>query len=105
MEEHHAELASSPTLRAASTFGIACMALVSLETMAAALCWSLQGLFGLPSWLPLTVFILLSLPSLWITVWVALRNWHVEKRLERGLEIDEPIWSIAALAKRGSGAQ
>ncbi|WP_137390740.1 hypothetical protein [Rhodoligotrophos defluvii] len=98
-------LTRSPAIRMASTFGIASMALVSVIAMVAALCWSLQGLLGLPNWLASGAFVLLSLLGVWTAVWVGLRNWHVEKRLERGLEIDEPKWSIRSYLQKGAEAR
>ncbi len=87
------------SLRWLSTFGVAAMTLVSIEGLAAALCWSLQGLLGFPNWLTLGAFCILSVVAIWASVWAALRNWHVERRLERGLEVDPPEWSLAAQLK------
>ena len=34
--------------------------------------------------------------SLWLFAWTFARSWHVERRLQQGLEIDEPKLSILA---------
>ena len=34
--------------------------------------------------------------SLWLFTWTFARSWHVERRLQQGLEIDEPKLSILA---------
>lgn len=34
--------------------------------------------------------------SLWLLAWTFARSWHVERRLQQGLEIDEPKLSILA---------
>lgn len=95
-EEH----SGGAAFRVLSTFGIATMTFLSIETTIGALCWSMAGLFGLPNWLVIGMFALLSVFGVWASVWTAFRNWHVEKRLEAGLEIDEPNWSIGAHLKR-----
>ena len=37
-----------------------------------------------------------GLITLWLFAWTFARSWHVERRLEAGLEVDEPKLSILA---------
>jgi uncharacterized membrane protein YcjF (UPF0283 family) len=89
-----AEHSGGALLRWCSTFGIATMTLVSIATIGASLSWSLQGLLGLPDWLAYGGFAVFLVLGIWLGVWAALRNWRVERRLERGLEIDPPVFSL-----------
>ncbi|MGF7161340.1 hypothetical protein FHS85_002975 [Rhodoligotrophos appendicifer] len=91
-----------PAIRWISTIGVATLVFAEVEATAAALCWSLQGILGLPDTIALGMFSILFLAGVWATLWFAMRNWHVEKRLERGLEIDDPQWSVMAYMKRRS---
>ncbi|MGV1015056.1 MAG: hypothetical protein ACOYB4_08815 [Methyloceanibacter sp.] len=36
------------------------------------------------------------LGTLWLFLWTFARSWHVERRLQAGLEVDEPKFSILA---------
>ena len=57
-------------------------------------------LLGLPD---IVLWVLLALgliPVAWVTIWTALRAWHVENGLELGLDIDEPDFDVKSyLAK------
>ena len=33
-------------------------------------------------------------PVLWATIWTAGRAWHVERRLEAGLDVDAPVFKL-----------
>lgn len=88
-----------PVMRWCSTLGIGTMTFISVASVGAALCWSLQGLLGLPQWFATGGFIVFLFIGGWLGLWSGLRNWRVERRLDQGLEIDPPVFSLRGQLK------
>lgn len=79
-----------------STIGICMFTFTGIEIPILALWWSSTGLLDLPVAFMYAGSALTSIPALWLTIWATARNWHVETRLERGLDVDEPDFSFGA---------
>ena len=74
--------------------GVALMALSMLGAAAAATVWAASRLIGLPDTALYVLLALSAIPVLWATIWSAGRAWHVERRLEDGLDIDQPVFKL-----------
>jgi hypothetical protein len=57
-------------------------------------------LTGLPDMVLWVLLALELVPVAWITIWTAGRAWHVENRLESGLDVDDPDFALAAYFRR-----
>jgi len=77
-----------------AAFGVALMALSMLGAAAAATVWAASRLIGLPDIALYVLLALAAVPVLWSTVWSAGRAWHVERRLEDGLDVDQPVFKL-----------
>jgi hypothetical protein len=77
-----------------AAFGVGLMALSMLGAAAAATVWAASRLIGLPDTALYVLLGLAAIPVLWATIWSAGRAWHVERRLEDGLDIDRPIFKL-----------
>ena len=74
--------------------GIALMSLSMLGAAAAATVWAACRLMGIPDSFLYVFLALAAIPVLWTTIWSAGRAWHVERRLEDGLDIDPPVFRL-----------
>jgi len=74
--------------------GIALMAISMLGAAAAATVWAGSKLMGLPDTIMYVLMAIGAVPVLWATIWSAGRAWHVERRLEDGLDIDQPVFKL-----------
>jgi hypothetical protein len=75
--------------------GATLLALVFSATSFAAMSWALVTFIGLPDFVMWGLLALSTVPVLWATVWTAGRAWHVEQRLTRGLDVDQPVFKLA----------
>jgi len=73
-----------------------------LGSAAAATAWALASMLGLPEYLTWAAVALAALPVIWATAWVAGRAWHVEQRLEDGLDVDVPVFSMTHYFRKKS---
>jgi hypothetical protein len=60
----------------------------------AASVWAFCKLIGLPDLVLEAGLILAVIPVLAATFWTAGRAWHVEQRLEQGLDVDPPVFAL-----------
>jgi hypothetical protein len=77
-----------------AAIGVALMAISMLGAASAATVWAASRLMGLPDSFMFGLMALGALPVLWATVWAAGRAFHVERRLEDGLDIDQPVFKL-----------
>jgi len=77
-----------------AAIGVALMAISMLGAAATATVWAASRLIGLPDNLMLGLMAIAVLPVLWATVWASGRAFHVERRLEDGLDIDQPVFKL-----------
>ena len=77
-----------------SAAGVTMLAATMLGAAMAATVWAFSKLMGLPDWTMWSVMALGAIPVAWAAVWTAGRAWHVEQRLEDGLDIDAPVFSL-----------
>lgn len=74
--------------------GATLLAFTMAATTVAAVVWAAVKLMGLPD---IVLYVLLAagiIPTLWVTIWTAGRAWHVERRLEQGLDVDTPVFKM-----------
>jgi hypothetical protein len=74
--------------------GATLLSFTMAATTVAAVIWAAVKLIGLPD---MVLYVLLAigvLPTLWVTIWTAGRAWHVEQRLEQGLDVDTPVFKM-----------
>ena len=74
--------------------GTTLMALTMFGSASAATIWAFSNLFGFPEIVMWTLMGLSAIPVLWATVWTAGRAWHIERRLEQGLDVDQPVFQV-----------
>jgi hypothetical protein len=84
-----------------AAFGATLLALTKLGAAMATTVWAVSKLFGLPDFALYVLLAAGALPVLWATVWTAGRAWHVEQRLEKGLDVDTPVFNAMHYWKRG----
>lgn len=90
-----------PMGRTLAAVGATLLSLTMSGTAMAAVVWSAVKLLGLPD---MVLYVLVAagmIPVLWITVWTAGRAWHVENRLELGLDIDQPEFQLFRYFRKG----
>lgn len=74
--------------------GATLLVLTKLGAAMAATVWATCKLIGLPDTIMYVIMALGIIPVLWATIWTAGRAWHVEQRLERGLDVDQPVFKL-----------
>lgn len=74
--------------------GAMLLALTKLGAAMAATVWAISRLIGLPDQAMWAIMALGAIPVLWATVWTAGRAWHVEQRLQAGLDVDAPVFKL-----------
>lgn len=89
-----------PVGRVLAAVGATLLALVFAGTSVTAVLWALVTLLGLPQVFLWGLAALGTIPVIWATVWTAGRAWHVERLLEKGGDIDQPVFSIRAYFRR-----
>ena len=77
-----------------AAIGVALMAISMLGAASAATVWAASRLMGLPDSFMFGLMALGALPVIWATIWSAGRALHVERRLEDGLDIDQPVFKL-----------
>lgn len=86
--------ASGPLGGLLAAAGATLLALTKLGAAMAATVWAASRLMGLPDMLMWAIMAVGIVPVLFATIWTAGRAWHVEKRLEAGLDIDPPVFKL-----------
>jgi hypothetical protein len=74
--------------------GAMLLALTKLGAAMAATVWAISRLVGLPDQAMWAIMALGAIPVLWATIWTAGRAWHVEQRLQAGLDVDTPVFKL-----------
>ena len=89
------------TSQATSTFacflaasGVTLLTAVMLGAAFGATVWAFSKLFDFPETAMWLIMALSAVPVLWAAVWTAGRAWHVERRLQAGLDIDVPVFEM-----------
>lgn len=86
--------AMGPFSGALAATGVALMAISMLGAAAAATVWAASRLMGLPDSFMFGLMAIAAVPVIWATIWSAGRAWHVERRLEDGLDVDQPVFKL-----------
>ncbi|HEY7750175.1 MAG TPA: hypothetical protein VH933_16055 [Aestuariivirgaceae bacterium] len=89
-----------PIGRAIATIGATVLALVMTGTSVVSVIWASVTLLGLPDFFLWGLLVLGAIPIIWGTLWTAGRAWHVERNLEQGLDIDQPVFKLGAYFHR-----
>lgn len=74
--------------------GATLLAFTMVATTVIAVVWAFVKLTGLPDVVLYGLLVVGILPILWVTIWTAGRAWHVERRLEQGLDVDSPVFKM-----------
>jgi hypothetical protein len=85
-----------PIGRILAALGATLLALVMTATSVVAVVWALVTLLGLPDFVLWGLVVLGIVPVVWTTLWTAGRAWHVERLLEKGGDIDQPVFKLGA---------
>jgi hypothetical protein len=97
---------SRPVGRLLAAIGATLLALVFSGASVVAVVWALATLLGLPDMMLWVLLALGAVPIIWTTAWTAGRAWHVEKLLESGRDVDQPVFKLQAyLGKRALQAE
>ena len=95
-----------PAGRFIAAAGATLLAFVFATTSIVAVIWAMATLLGLPDILLWIMLALGAVPIIWTTLWTAGRAWHVEKLLEKGRDVDQPLFKLGAyLGKRALPAE
>ncbi len=73
--------------------GATLLAFCLVGAAATASVWAFSKMIGLPDIIIEILMVAVAIPVVMTTVWTAGRAWHVEQRLEQGLDIDSPVFS------------
>ena len=76
--------------------GATLLAFVMTLTSVASISFAFVKLTGLPDVVLYGLLVLGIVPVLAATIWTAGRAWHVENRLEQGLDVDQPDFRLFA---------
>jgi hypothetical protein len=87
---------SWPVGRLVAAAGATLLAFIFSTTSVVALVWAFAKLLGLPDILMWILLALGAVPIIWTTLWTAGRAWHVEKLLESGHDVDQPLFKLGA---------
>lgn len=68
------------------------LSLIGAATVASV--WAFCKMIGLPNYVLEAALVLSVIPIVIATVWTAGRAWHVEQRLEEGLDVDQPVFAL-----------
>jgi uncharacterized paraquat-inducible protein A len=79
-------------LVAASGATLLTLSLIGAATAASV--WAFCKMIGLPDFILEATLVLSVIPVLIATIWTAGRAWHVEQRLEQGLDVDQPVFAL-----------
>jgi hypothetical protein len=74
--------------------GATLLAFTMAATTVVAVLWAIVKLTGLPDVVLYGLLVLGLAPIIWATIWTAGRAWHVEQRLERGQDVDSPVFKM-----------
>lgn len=74
--------------------GVTLLTAVMLGAGLGATVWAFSKLFGFPETVMWVIMGLSAIPVLWAAGWTAGRAWHVERRLQAGLDIDTPVFKL-----------
>ena len=74
--------------------GATLLAATKLTAAFGATAWAFSKLFGFPDSVMWVIMAISLVPVLWATIWTAGRAWHVERRLEAGLDVDAPVFKL-----------
>jgi hypothetical protein len=85
-----------PIGRILAALGATLLALVMTGTSVVAVVWAFVTLLGLPDFVLWVLIALGVVPVIWATLWTAGRAWHVERLLEKGVNIDQPVFKLGA---------
>jgi hypothetical protein len=77
-----------------SAAGVTMLAATKLGAAMATTVWAFSKLIGLPDTAMWAAMALGTVPVLWAAIWTAGRAWHVEQRLQRGLDVDTPVFKL-----------
>jgi hypothetical protein len=91
---------SRPVGRLVAAAGATLLAFVFATTSIVAVIWALATLLGLPDFLMWVLLALGAVPIIWTTLWTAGRAWHVEKLLEKGHDVDQPLFRVGAYFRK-----
>ena len=86
-----------------AAFGATLLSFTMVATSVVAVIWAFVKLTGLPDLVLQGLLVIGIAPILWVTVWTAGRAWHVERRLERGEDVDTPVFSLFHYFRKARG--
>ena len=101
-EKRPAALEQNILGRLLASIGATLLAFVMTLTSVSAVAFAFVKLSGLPDIVLYVLLVVGIVPVLAATIWTAGRAWHVENRLEQGLDIDQPDFRIFAYFNRHS---
>jgi hypothetical protein len=97
---NHSPKEPRPIGRILAALGATLLALVMTGTSVVALVWAFVALLGLPDFVLWGLSALGVVPVVWATLWTAGRAWHVEQLLEKGGDIDQPVFKLGAYLRK-----
>lgn len=79
---------------ALAAIGVTLMTLCLVGAAALTSVWAVTELIGASQTVVYGLAVIAMIPVLWLSIWIAGRAWHLERRLARGQDVDAPIYSM-----------
>jgi energy-converting hydrogenase Eha subunit E len=87
---------------ALAAIGVTLMTLCLVGSAAVTTVWAVAKLFGASDQVVMVLAVVSLIPVLALSVWIAGRAWHLERRLAAGQDVDSPIFSVLHYFKKAT---
>ena len=78
---------------ALAAIGVTLLTLCLVGSAALTTVWAITKLFDGSDTVLYILAALVASPVIWMSIWIAGRAWHLERRLARGQDVDTPVFS------------
>ena len=63
--------------------------------------WAVTELMGASQTVFYVLAVVFAIPVVWLSIWIAGRAWHLERRLARGQDVDTPVFNMLHYFRKG----
>jgi hypothetical protein len=79
---------------ALAAIGVTLLTLCLVGSAALTSVWAVTKLMGASDTVLYVLAGFVAIPVLWMSIWIAGRAWHLERRLARGQDVDTPVYNV-----------
>jgi energy-converting hydrogenase Eha subunit E len=87
---------------ALAAIGVTLMNLCLVGSAALTTVWAVGTLFGAGPTALKIMAVIVAIPVLAMSIWIAGRAWHIERRLAAGLDADTPVFGLMHYFKKAN---